>query len=419
MMMGLALIITLFLAVLSSAADVSERLSGSRQKLLQKSNIEYLGAFRVPDGNYGCPNDTKCSFHYGGGPIAYNAVNNSLYVVGHRHNQWLAEINVPALVRSNNLGALNTATIRQNFTDLTHGKIGNLGVGGAYIENGGQLGGLLLTGNRLLASAYAYYDGSHQAYNTHFTANADWSKNGAEFSGMKRIGVPPAPQAGYISGYMSKIPGEWQAEFGGSAITGNSNLSIISRTSLGPAAFVFNPNEVDFTVDIAASPLVYYPPDHRTIGDFSTANPYANQTTKITGVVFPEGSRSVLFFGRHGLNCCYGTGTSDAALVGKPAVNGGSGYCYDPADDSKGTHGYPYVHQVWAYDATDMLLVKNGTKKPWDISPYSVWTYELPFQTGGRNILGAAYDPARQRIFISQDHGEGNLPVIHVLQVLL
>jgi hypothetical protein len=378
----------------------------------------YLGAFRVPGGQFGCPDDNKCSFHFGGGPIVFNPANNSLYIAGHTHNQWIAEINIPAIISSTDLNSLNTATIRQKFADLANGRIGNLGKGGSLIENGGKLGGLLVNGTKLLVSDFAYYDGSYQAYYTHFTANANWTGNGVGFGGMKRIGIPSAPQAGYVSGYMTTIPNEWQAAFGGTAITGNSNLSIITRTSLGPSAFVFDPGEVDIKPVVTASPLVYYPPDHWNIGDFSTANPYSNQTTKITGVVFPGGSKSVLFFGRHGLSCCYGTGTSNDALTGKPVGNG-SNYCYDPADDSKGTHGYPYVHQVWAYDANDMLSVKNGTKNPWDITPYAVWTYELPFQTPGRNIIGATYDPATQRIFISQDHGDGNLPVIHVFRVSL
>lgn len=413
-------------SILSCASEVAAPAAASGQKLLQKPDLVYLGAFRVPDGQYGCPYDDKCSFHYGGGPIGYNPANNSLFIAGHRHNQWIAEINIPAAVSSTTLLSLNTATIRQDFYDLSNGSRGNLGAGGAYIENGGQLGGLLSNGAKLLLSDYAYYDGSYKAIYTHFTANADWTANGTGFSGMKTVGVPPAPQAGFVGGYMAKIPPAWQSHLGGTAITGMSNIAIIGRTSMGPSAFAFNPDEVGVVNPVPASALVYYPEGHWTLGTYAEANPNVSKATQITGVVFPDGTKSVLFFGRHGLTACYGPGTGikaeaerNSGVCGDALLNPGETCCYDPSSLDKGVHGYPYLHQVWAYNADDLLTVKKGVKKPWEILPYAVWNFELPFQTGGKIILGAAYDPARQRIYISQDHGDGNLPVIHLFQILL
>ena len=211
------------------------------------------------------------------------------------------------------------------------------------------------------------------------------------------------PQAGFVAGYMGNIPSSWQSEFGGPALTGQSNIPIISRTSLGPAAFVFDPAQVGVLNPAPATKLVYYPSGHTTLGGYETANPNASQSTEITGVVFPVGSRSVLFFGRHGLGACYGTGAE----------------CNDPADSSKGTHGYPYVHQIWAYDANDLLAVKKGTKQPWDVFPYGVWTYDLPIQKADRRIIGAAYDPTSQRIYLSQEGADGDLPLVQVFELQL
>jgi hypothetical protein len=48
---------------------------------------------------------------------------------------------------------------------------------------------------------------------------------------------------------------------------------------------------------------------------------------------FPAGIRSVLFFSRYGVGSycyCYGTGAE----------------CNEPADNSKGTHAYPYRYQI-------------------------------------------------------------------------
>ena len=34
--------------------------------------------------------------------------------------------------------------------------------------------------------------------------------------------------------------------------------------------------------------------------------------------------------------------------------------------------------QVWAYNANDLLAVKNGTLQPWQVQPYDVWKFNVP-----------------------------------------
>ena len=58
----------------------------------------------------------------------------------------------------------------------------------------------------------------------------------------------------------------------------------------------------------------------------------------------------------------------------------------------------------------------------WEILPYGVWELNFPFANDNPSILGAAYDPSTQRIYISQDGGDkpgccGHLPLIHVYHV--
>ena len=57
-------------------------------------------------------------------------------------------------------------------------------------------------------------------------------------------------------------------------------------------------------------------------------------------------------------------------------------------------------------------------KNPWQVRPYLTWPLTLPYGTKGRAVLGgAAYDPRTGRIFVSQQFGDGVLPVIHVFTV--
>ena len=89
---------------------------------------------------------------------------------------------------------------------------------------------------------------------------------------------------------------------------------------------------------------------------------------------------------------------------------------------NKGTHGYPISPIVWAYDVNEFLQVKNGDKQPWDVKPYATWELALPFQSNMQNgiemgnfeIMGAAYDPVRRRLFVSAYRNDGPAPIIHV-----
>ena len=140
-----------------------------------------------------------------------------------------------------------------------------------------------------------------------------------------------------------------------------------------------------------------------------------NGATTVRGVVFPRRTRSVLFFGTQGTGpFCYGEGTDQRDLAGSPTPDG-STWCYDPDDSSKGTHAYPYVAEVWAYDAASLLAVRKGRKRPWQVKPYRAWRLRLPFGSG--QIGGAAYDAAAGLIYVSQQYGDGTQPLIHVFKV--
>jgi len=387
----------LFFVTQPASADVKT------EPLLQTTDLNYIGAFRIPSGTFGCSDESRCAFYYAGRGLGYNSINDTLFIYGHVYNGWLAEVNIPALVNSSNINNLKTGTIRQNFIDVWNGTLGYLGPGGSPLGNGGVTGGVLVNGQRLVISQYAYYDAGYEAVLSHATVNANW-ESGLGFSGMKTVGPANASGVGQTAGYMAWIPFQWRSLMGGSALTGISNISIVTRTSLGPSAWVFDPNQIGVTNPVPATQVVGYPDGHWTLGDYSQANSYMGGSDTVAGVVWPTGSRTVLFFGRHGDTYCYGTGAE----------------CNDPADDSKGGHGYPYHARIWAYDANDLFAVKSGTKNPWDIVPY--WVYNFEESLNGlidatSFLLGASYDESSKRIYISADHGDGVMPLIHAFQV--
>jgi hypothetical protein len=195
---------------------------------------------------------------------------------------------------------------------------------------------------------------------------------------------------------MTVIPEAWRAALGGPALAGNCCIPIVTRTSFGPALFAFDPDDVGSSADVAAQPLLYYP-EKNPLGGWNMTGPLYNGTSKIGGMAFPEGSSSVLFFGKHGIGTfCYGVA------------------CFPGAGQAP--HAAPYISQVWAYDASSLAAVKAGTKQPWEVKPYATWEFQFP-NNGSKQVSGVAYDPATQRVFLSQENGER--PLIHVYRIVL
>src|SRR5688500_17486151 len=64
---------------------------GAADKLLQSSDLTYIGSFRVPSASYG-----PSSFEFGGGQATYYAAHNSLFLAGFINSFYVAEISIPA-----------------------------------------------------------------------------------------------------------------------------------------------------------------------------------------------------------------------------------------------------------------------------------------------------------------------------------
>jgi hypothetical protein len=195
------------------------------------SDLVYQGAFRVPQGS-----TDQTSFSYGGIAITFNPANNSLFMTGHDSYQRSAEMSIPAVVNNSSINSLNTATLLQLFADATDGKLNQINPSD---PNWKKIGGHLVYSGKLYVTGYSYYDGGGTQVLSHFVSGTNLSVSN-DVQGPYQVGN----WAGIVSGYMADIPPEWQSLFGGPALTGNCCLSIISRTSLGPAASVFNPSPV-------------------------------------------------------------------------------------------------------------------------------------------------------------------------------
>ncbi|MGE3491236.1 MAG: hypothetical protein AB7N29_14615 [Vicinamibacterales bacterium] len=390
--------------LLSTSALLATADDPSTLPLVQFADLLYAGAFRLPDQFV-----NGDGFTIGGRPVAYNPARNSLFI-GSRNGR-LAEVSIPTPVNSANVNALPFASFLQGFYDPTEGNMWQIAGDGASID------GILVHGDRLYGSASIYYDANNTQRVSHYSRSTTLSAS--SFVGM--ASVWQSDMTGFVSGYMANVPAEWQSRLGAPAITGQCCLPIAWRTSWGPSAFGWNPSQLVSTAQVPATPLLYYPHDHHTLGHWDASGPAYGGTTQINGVAIIAGTRTALFFGRNGTGpFCYGNGTANQSLVGTLGPDN-EVYCYDPSTPAKGQHAYPYQYQIWAYDLNDLAAVKAGTKQPWDVVPYGVWPFALPTPEPMVRIGGIGYDSSRQIIYVSQlladQDGYGYRPLIHALKI--
>jgi len=372
----------------------------SNLPLLYKDNLVHVGAFRATVGDLDKPNTLSS----GGNVLAYNSKNNSLIIDGHIGYQYLAEITVPNNIAFNSLdiSSLNKNSTLQAITNSLENKLSQIN---PTDPNPQYAAGVLTYNGKLIVGAYSMYDAQGTQSASHFTRALDLSLTNSMSNPITLPGIKPR----WVGGAMAEIPIEWQSALGGPVLSGIAGMSIGSTSSNGPSAAVIDPENLTTK---PAVQLVGYPlelPLSRLYGyGNDVQNPIWHRLTQARGILFPKGSRSILFYGRHGLGpLCYGTGLE----------------CNDPADPDKGYHAYPYTYQVWAYDALDFQKVKNGLMPPENVKPYAVWTLDLPFQENAplRQIGQVAYDSSTGRIFVSQIRGYSvgytAEPIIHILNI--
>lgn len=393
--------------------------------LLQSTDLVYEGAFRLPTTPL---NDAVHTFNYMGNAVgvgmAFDPAGDggagSLLIPGMQLGGLIAEVGIPASVKSGALSSLNTASLIHDFVDPLNGHRNDVD----RDNDSNYLGGLLLYDSKIIVTAYNYFDTNADVHPlSHFVTSRNLSSP-AVLGGPYRVGA--AGDAGWVAGAMASIPSQYQAALGGTHLSSQWGIPILGRTSAGPSASVFSAADLGVAVPVPATKVLGYPLTHATLGGLDASTQCANVSNGVDlfdcsvkpgGLVFPTIGRSVLFFGNLGTlaNYCYGPGSTDPSM--HCTVVGGENVSYDPVSASKGQHAYPYRYFVWAYDVNDLIAVKEGRMNYWDVRPYATWDLTFPINGGGFKIVGSAYDPIDQRIFLAEQFGDNDRPLIQVFKI--
>jgi hypothetical protein len=212
---------------------------------------------------------------------------------------------------------------------------------------------------------------------------------------------------------MSPIPDHWQSVLGGDFLTGSSSgIPIISRASVGPSAFVFNPLDIvgkkSVSTPIPTIKLLDFSLAHRLHEDLSNKsrqNDLWNHLSRaVYGIIVP-GTRTYATFGHSGGN---------ESGVGYKIVQ----------DNGKKTGGYSSFavkdnyHYYWLWDVSDLALVRAGEMKPHDVRPYEYGIFRTPFESSTHRLGGGTFDASTGRIYLTAqtaDRAQGryaNPPVV-------
>ncbi|MCK0131412.1 T9SS type A sorting domain-containing protein [Flavobacteriaceae bacterium F08102] len=355
--------------------------------LLQIDDLVYEGAFRLSAAEFG-----ESNLNYAQGPIAYNKTNHSLYIVGHSHDQAIAEFSIPELVKSSDINALKmVAQPLQNFTPVLNK------ASGGNPQGLDRIGGLFATTYNgtpaLVVNAYEYYDAPADNTQTTLTIQQANDLEAAQFSSFKTF----TGGAGHTSGWISPVPTDLISVMGGTHITGQSSgIPIISRASVGPSAFAVDLADVFTENTVPTQKLLDFSLTHPLHADLSNTNGTNDIWTHLSRVVYGfivPGTRTYITLGNsggHSSGVCYKCTQNNGNLCG--------GYCAPDAED--------YAQFYWLWDLNDLLDVKHGTKAAHEVRPYAFGAFETPFAENAWGLGGGSYDESSGILYVSLLNGD-------------
>jgi hypothetical protein len=394
------------------------------------ASLTYAGAFKLGL-------DSQTSFGAGDnfdsttGAIAFNPANGNMFIAGGGYiansaGQKIGEFPIPALVLGTNIAALNEikrADAVQSFTDPTNGLNVNILTPPGYDTQGNYIRGMHVHNGQLLVNYDGFYTTGQQTYSV-FRRSTNLASN-VGLVGPARITVKPRMAAGSFS----DVPAAVQAAHGIKPVVVTQPLgSIQTELSYGKPVAAFDPADIATSADVVEQVLVQYnrvgftnvgTEPYLLGGSVATApssvetqNDYYNLSTKIKGVVWPDGYDSVLVF----------------------AYTGTGPYWYGPGDGSHPSgqvdphnnnaqlapHAPPYSLRCYVYNAQDLIDVKNGIKAADSFLPMTYFDLADPFERADSYNAsgGVTYDRANRRIYISRA-GQNYYPGITSTGVIL
>jgi hypothetical protein len=434
---GESQVVTTTTTTTTTASTTTTTISGD---LIYPSNLEYLGAFRMPEG----VSDT-IGWEYGGSGLAYYSSGDStgpddgypgsLYGIGHDQTMYVSEINIPIPIisASKNLGALNTASTLRTFTNIRTG-VGDLEgmFNRADIRRAGlahlPAQGAQTTG-KLYACFGAHFQEDDQNVASHMWANMDLSGHQGAWYVLDNRSVTLYS----TNDYMFEIPEDFANTYLGGGRLATGRYRDGGWSGMGPSLFAIAPweegNPPANNTILPATALIRYASTNDAgylFGEDYSLNNYLHSDEWSGAAWLTAGSRSaVIFVGTKG------TGTDEAwyGTYLEPCTA-----CPEREAPTRGWWSPSFEAQIIFYDPSDLAAVASGSMQPYEPQPYATMNIDsilyridkmsteypdFPVNQNKYRLGACAYDNARRLLYIVEYRGdaENERALMHVFRV--
>ena len=387
-----------------------------RAQLIQPSDLEYRGAFRLP-GPGGAGEATWAwgghglAYHPGGDPLGpEDGYPGSLFGLGHDHHQYVSEIGIPEPVISGgkDLADLNTATTLQPFANIR----GNLYAGAEPFEI--PYAGLEYLPAGSGRTVERLYFGWHQ----HLQIASSYPTHG--WCSLN-LAAPNPVGPWYIGNYdtygttdyLFAIPQGWADAHAGGRCLATGRMRDGGQGGQGPSIYAIGPwldgDPPPANARLSAIPLlryhnVYYGDPYsgpRAMDRYHHSDQWAGAAWLTAG-----GSGAVIFVGTKGRGDCWYGGPN-----GEP-----------PPCENQGWWSTYFDGEIIFYDPAELAAVAAGAMQPYEPQPYAVMNIDgflfrnLSARTHD-HFKAAAFDRARGLLYVFEPLADDDKPIVHVWKV--
>ncbi len=391
---------------------------GGETGLLQPSDLQYIGAFRLPGPSGGSDwtwsGDAMAYYPDGDADGPDDGFPGSIFGIGHDWHKMVSEISIPVPVVSptKSLVELNTAETLQPFADV-HSDVGRLGVLNEMLRVGMEY--LPPQGSQATGKLYLCF-GQHLQEDVERVASHMWCE--PDLTGSRGAWWVDGRNIYSVNDYMFEIPQGWADLNTPGMRLATGRYRDGGWSGQGPSLLAIGPwNQGDPPPNEAvleATPLLLYDSTATDEPPYNTMDHYHHSDEWTGGAWLTSGDRAaVIFVGTKGTGECW-YGLPDGTVWEEP-------YPEDPLNQ-RGWWSTGFVGRMLFYDPSDLAAVARGQMQPWEPQPYATMDLDevLYNVTGAQqkhHVAACAFDRGHGRLFLFERLVDEERSIVHVWHI--
>lgn len=398
-------------------------------QLIQPSDFQYLGAFRLPEGSGGSDwnySGTGSAYNPNGDPAGPNdGFPGSIFAVGHDQQQFISEISIPipAISKTQNAAELPAAATLQAFHDIKGNLFGELEIPRADLEV------LPIQGSQTSPKLYFCWGQHFQFDRVPSHGWCELNLSNPQTAGLWFIGH----YTNYITNdYLFEIPEAWAMAHAPGQRLATGRFRDGGWGGQGPALLAVgpwkdgNPPAWNATLSSVTLLLLYgiqVPGTPEIQNEETMKMKFYKETDEWSGGAWltAGANSSVIFVGTKAMGkIWYGFGNGvvwpeEGPWPPVPA----------PPFDQRGWWADSIHAQVLFYNPNDLADVAHGRKKSWEPQPYAVmdlnpFLFDPGYDYSGyktASLGDCCFDRARSILYLFERRADGDKSLVHAFRI--